>query len=58
MEITLRMFDRRVIRGMFGVKKEEVADRWKKIHNWRLHNLYCPYDDEESEEIKEDEKFR
>ena len=30
----------------------------EKIHNWRLHNFYSPYDDEESEEVKEDEKTR
>ena len=54
----MMMFDRRVLRGMFGVQREEVAQRWKKIHNWRLHNLYCPYYDEESEEVKKDEKVR
>jgi hypothetical protein len=43
---------------MFGVKREEVAERWKKIHNWRLHSLYSPYDDEESEKVKEGEKVR
>ena len=32
-EIRLRMFDKRVLRGLSGVKREEVADRWKKIHN-------------------------
>jgi hypothetical protein len=37
-DITLRVFDRMVLRGMFGVKKEEVAERWKKIRNWWLHN--------------------
>ena len=53
----MSVFDKRLLRGMFVVEREGVAERWKKINNWWLHNLYCSNGDEESEEVKEDEKF-
>jgi hypothetical protein len=30
-----------VLRGIFGPKRDEVTGNWRKLHNWRLHNL-CP----------------
>jgi hypothetical protein len=32
---------RRVLRRIFVNRKEEVAGDWKKLHNEKLHNLYC-----------------
>jgi hypothetical protein len=29
-----------VLRGTFGLKREKVAGRWKRLHNEELHNLY------------------
>jgi hypothetical protein len=30
----------RVLRRMFGIKVEEVAGEWRKLHNEELHNSY------------------
>jgi hypothetical protein len=38
----LRAFENRVLRRIFGPKKEEVAGGWRKLHNEELHNLYAP----------------
>jgi hypothetical protein len=51
----LRVFETRVLRGIFWHKKEEVAGGWRRLHNEELHNLYpspkCYWDDQ----VKEDE---
>jgi hypothetical protein len=33
----LRVFENRVLRGIFGPKRDE---RWRKLHNEELHNFY------------------
>jgi hypothetical protein len=40
-EHRLRMFENRVLRRIFGPKRDEVIGGWKKLHNEELHNLYC-----------------
>jgi hypothetical protein len=37
---TLRVFENRVLRRIFGPKREEVAGGWRRLHNEELHNLY------------------
>jgi len=37
----LRVFENRVVRRMFGPKREEVAGGWRRLHNEELHNLYA-----------------
>jgi hypothetical protein len=32
---------RRVVRKIFGLKRDEVIGSWRKLHNEDLHNLYC-----------------
>jgi hypothetical protein len=40
----LRCFVNRVLRRIFGPKREEVAGGWRRLHNEELHNLYTsPY---------------
>jgi hypothetical protein len=34
------MFENRVVRRIFGPKREEVTGDWRKLHNEELHNLY------------------
>jgi hypothetical protein len=34
------MFENRVLRGIFGPKRDEVIGGWRKLHNEELHNLY------------------
>jgi hypothetical protein len=36
----LRVFGNRVLRGIFGPKRDEVMGNWRKLHNGELHNLY------------------
>jgi hypothetical protein len=36
----LRMFENRVLRRIFGPKRDEVTGGWRKLHNEELHNLY------------------
>jgi hypothetical protein len=39
-EHRLRVFENRVLRRIFGPKKDEVTEKWRKLHNEELHNLY------------------
>jgi hypothetical protein len=34
------MFENRVLRGIFGLKRDEVMGGWRKLHNAELHNFY------------------
>jgi hypothetical protein len=40
-EIRLRVFENRVLRGIFGLKRDEVTGEWRKLHNEELSDLYC-----------------
>jgi hypothetical protein len=33
------VFEKRVLRIIFGYKREEVTGRWKILHNEELHNF-------------------
>jgi hypothetical protein len=37
----LTVFENRVLRGMFGAKRDEVTAEWRKLHNEELNYLYC-----------------
>jgi hypothetical protein len=37
----LRVFENRVLRSTFGMKRNEVMGGWRKLHNKELHDLYC-----------------
>jgi hypothetical protein len=39
-EHRLRIFENRVLRGIFGPKRDEAIGGWRKLHNGELHNLY------------------
>jgi hypothetical protein len=39
-EHRLRVFENRVLRGIFVPKRDEVTVGWRKLHNEELHNLY------------------
>jgi hypothetical protein len=38
------VFDNRVLRGIFGPKRDEVTGEWRKLHSGELHNLYSSQD--------------
>jgi len=35
------MFENRVLRRIFGPKRDEVTKAWRKLHNEKLNDLYC-----------------
>jgi hypothetical protein len=39
-EHTLRVFENKVLRRIFGPKRDEVTGEWRKSHNEELHDLY------------------
>jgi hypothetical protein len=39
-EHRLRVFENRVLRRIFGSKRDEVTGGWRKLHNEELHGLY------------------
>jgi hypothetical protein len=39
-EHRLRVFQNRVLRRIFGLKREEVIGGWRKLHNEELRNFY------------------
>jgi hypothetical protein len=43
-EHRLRVFENRVLRRIFGPKRDEVTEEWRKLHNEELHNLYSSPD--------------
>jgi hypothetical protein len=36
----MRVFENRVLRRIFGPKRDEVTGGWRGLHNEELHNLY------------------
>jgi hypothetical protein len=43
-EHRLRVFENRVLRRIFGPKRDEVTGQWGKLHSGELHNLYSSPD--------------
>ena len=39
-ERRLRVFENRVLRKVFGPKRDEVTGEWRKLHNEELNDLY------------------
>ena len=37
----LRVSENRVLRRIFGPKRDEVTGEWRKLHNEKLYGLYC-----------------
>ena len=40
-ERSLRVFESRVWRRIFGPKRDEVTEEWRKLHNEEPNELYC-----------------
>jgi hypothetical protein len=38
------VFEKGVLRGIFGPKWDEVTGEWRKLHNGKLHNLHSSPD--------------
>jgi len=41
MGVSLRVFENRVLRRVFGSKRDEVRGEWRKLHDEELNDLYC-----------------
>jgi hypothetical protein len=39
-ERRLRVFENRVLRRIFGPKRDEVTGEWRKLHNEQLYDPY------------------
>jgi hypothetical protein len=39
-EHRLKVFENRLLRKIFGPKRDERIGGWRKLHNEELHNLY------------------
>jgi len=40
-ESRLRVFENRVLMGIFGSKRDEVTGEWERLHSEELRDLYC-----------------
>ena len=49
-ECKLRVFENRVLRRIFGPKRNEVTE-WRKLHNEELNDLYSSGDQIEKKEM-------
>ncbi|KAJ4433920.1 hypothetical protein ANN_16234 [Periplaneta americana] len=43
-EYGLRVFENKMLRKIFGAKRDEVTGEWRKLHNTELHALYSSPD--------------
>jgi hypothetical protein len=41
-ERRLRVFENRVLRRIFGPKRDEVTGEWRRLHNEELNDLRSP----------------
>jgi len=39
-ECRLRVYENRVLRRIFGLRRDEVTGEWRKLHNEELNDLY------------------
>jgi hypothetical protein len=42
-ERRLKVFENRVLREIFGPRKDDLTGEWRKLHNGELHDLYSTY---------------
>ena len=40
-EHRLRVFENRIVRRVFGPKRDKMTGEWRKLHNEELNDLYC-----------------
>jgi hypothetical protein len=39
-EHRMSVFENRVLRGIFGLKSDEVTGEWRRLHNEELNDMY------------------
>jgi hypothetical protein len=40
LKVWLRVFENRVLRRIFGPRREEATGEWRRLHNEELNGLY------------------
>jgi hypothetical protein len=40
-EDMLRVFENRVLRRIFGAKRDEIAGKWRRLHKEELYDICC-----------------
>jgi len=35
------VFENKMLRRIFGPRRDEVTEEWRRLHNEELHDLYC-----------------
>jgi hypothetical protein len=53
-EHRLKMFQNRVLRRIFGPRRDKVTGKWRKLHNRELHDLYSSPSIIRNNEVKEE----
>jgi hypothetical protein len=48
------MFEDRVLRRIFGLKRDEMMERWGKLHNEELHDVHSSLSIIRIDQVKED----
>jgi len=48
----LRMIENRVLRRLFGPKRDEVTGEWRKLHNEELNGLHCSHNSFRGDQIE------
>jgi hypothetical protein len=51
----LKVFENRVLRGIFGLKRDEVTEGWRKLHNQELCDLYSSPSIINNNQVEEDD---
>jgi hypothetical protein len=52
------VFETRMLRGLFGPKRQEITRQWGKFHNEKPHDLYSLPNTDMSDKTKEAETSR
>jgi hypothetical protein len=39
-ECRMRVFENKVLRRIFGLKRDEVTGEWRRLHNTELYDLF------------------
>jgi hypothetical protein len=53
LKLKLRVFENRVLRRIFGPKRDEVTGEWRRLHNEELNDItkYCSGDQIKKNEV-------
>jgi hypothetical protein len=57
-ECILRVFENRVLRRIFGPKRDEVTGEWRRLHNKELYAVYSSPDIILGDQVKKAEMGR